>query len=464
VLNDDLVITDAIGQMTTMGFQDLLQPISEDAPCGPDLSAGFDDEFESYYFDALGRLPSYYAQPGVTRPDGTRTPDHIFDPADIDIRAEARAIDSLLTRSRDLRLLVLRAQWEALAHRLGPMAEAVEAIAALLETFPDAVHPTFAEGISERRDTIADLAQPVFILQPLQFAGLAGSNEVTLRKVKVAKGEVGPLSGEDDLKLPMLMDALADAGYRERVTQNHGVLVSLARSLARIDHSCQTHPQAPFTPALQPVRRIVQEMLDLIGEARPDLRDAEADVRSSVPEQAEDASQPTPEAPSKPAPVAAGPALDIHDHAHAKQVLEACEHYYRRYEPSSAALLLVTQARLLIGRPLIEAIETLLPKQASRTVVDFGPTSGFLLDLERLRALSQSAPETATQLPEPSAPVQPAPMFSTAPEAAAGIRSVENYFRVAERSSPIPTLLQRARSYLDKDFEALIGELIPMEA
>ncbi len=450
--------------MTTMGIQDLLLPLSEEAPCGPDLNAEFDAEFESYYFDALGRLPSYYAQPGVTRPDGTRTPDHVFDASTVDFRAEERAIDTLLERSRDLRLLVLRAQWEALAHRLGPMAEAVEAVAALLENFPDAVHPTLTDGLSDRRDTLADLAQPVFILQPLQFAGLAGSNEVTLRKVKVAKGEVAPLAGEDDLKLPMLMDALADAGYRERVTQNHGVLVSLSRALARIDHSCRTHPQTPFTPALQPVRRTVQEMLDLIGEARPDLRKAEADALERETAQATEVPSVPSETPAEVAPVSPGSALDIHDHAHAKQVLEACEHYYRRYEPSSAALLLVTQARLLIGRPLIEAIETLLPKQASRTVVDFGPASGFILDLERLRTLSQSLPETGPETPDAPTPARPAPVFVTAPEAAVGIRSVETYFRVAERSSPVPTLLQRARSYLDKDFEALIGELIPIEA
>jgi len=52
--------------------------------------------------------------------------------------------------------------------------------------------------------------------------------------------------------------------------------------------------------------------------------------------------------------------------------------------------------------------------------------------------------------------------FSCA-SAAVAIRSVEDYVRRVERSSPIPTLLSRARSYLDRDFQSIIDELIPRE-
>ena len=42
------------------------------------------------------------------------------------------------------------------------------------------------------------------------------------------------------------------------------------------------------------------------------------------------------------------------------------------------------------------------------------------------------------------------------------IRAVESYFRTQEPTSPVPTLLVRARHYLDKDFDAIVAELIPI--
>lgn len=440
-----------------MNVEALCEPVSEDAPCGPDLNAGMDPEYDEYYFGALGRLPGFYYQPGVQRPDGSMSPDRIFDSSDVDHATEAKAINGLLERSRDLRLLVLRAQWEALAGRLGPMSDAVDAMAALLETFPQEAHPTVAEGPSDRREAIADLNQPVTIVQPLQFTGLTGTSEVTLRKIRVANGQGIPLADEEDLQPGRLLDALGDDANKKKVDEAHSALVKLYTALARIDRACQTNAQAPFSPPLDMVKQTVSEMLDVIGSARPDLRAVEMPeiAVEETPEQAE----PTADAPAAPALVAAPP-TDVKSHLHARKILEACEQYYRQAEPSSAALLLVTQARLLIGKPLIEAIETLLPAQAAQAKVDFGPTTGFVLNSDRLKQLTAASPEAA-QPPQTEPDAGPAPAIASGSEAAGAIRSVEDYFRHAERSSPVPILLQRARSYLEKDFQSLIDELIP---
>jgi type VI secretion system protein ImpA len=48
-------------------------------------------------------------------------------------------------------------------------------------------------------------------------------------------------------------------------------------------------------------------------------------------------------------------------------------------------------------------------------------------------------------------------------DAAHLLTSVETFFRVAEPSSPIPTLLVRARGYFGKDFSAILNELMPPE-
>jgi len=445
-----------------MKLDALLTPVSEETPCGPDLNAEMDPEFDEYYFGALGRLPGFFYQPGVDRPDGSRSPERIFDGSSVDHAAEAKAIESLLARSRDIRLLVLRAQWEALAGRITPMADAVEGIAALLETFPEAVHPTLADGAAERRDAVADLNQPIMIVQPLMFLSLTGTGEVSMRKIRVANGQGTAMPDEQDLTPGAMSDALADASNRKRVDETHAALLKLTDCFVRIDNVCKTSAQAPFSPSLADVKQIVSEMLDAITAARPDLRGA--DVQSTAPvEELAVADDDAPDAPVVAAAAAAGPSPSVNSHAHAKAILEACEHYYRRSEPSSAALLLVTQARLLIGKPLIEALETLLPAQAGQAIVDFGPQTGFALNIDRLRTLTGSAPEGPVPEAAPAPAPDPVAPPGTGADAANAMRSVEDYFRRAEKSSPVPILLQRARSYLEKDFQSLIDELIPKQ-
>lgn len=452
-----------------MGFDALLEPISEAAPCGPDLNATLDAEYEEYYFGALGRLPGYFIQPGVERPDGSRSPDKIFDPKDVDIASETKSIAALLARSRDLRLLVLRAQWEILAGRLGPMTEAIEAVAGLLESHPEAVHPTTDDGPGDRRDAIGDLNQQITMVQPLMHTGLTGTTEVTLRKIRVANGNSAPMQNEQDLAIGPLLEALGAMHNRKKVNEAHASLLQLAQALARIDRACQTHPTAPFSPTLDKLRPTVLEMLDAIATARPDLRGADLASISAAAEPAPVSDgtglQRPPvsaaaDAPAKPA----SPMPQVVSHLHARRMLEACERYFRRAEPSSAALLLVTQARLLIGRPLIEALQTLLPQISSRAVVDFGPQTGFSLDAERLVQLTAALPDDPDSEVLPPPNPGPATRIRDSADVSAAIRAVEDYFRQTERSSPVPVLLQRARSYLDRDFQSLVDELIPRAA
>ena len=330
----------------------------------------------------------------------------------------------------------------------------------LLLFFGAEVHPTLESGSGERRDTLNDLAQQNTVLLPLQFAGLTGTTEVTLRKLRIAAGQATPLSFEDEISSAMLQDSLAAPTNRKKVDESHGALLSLSQSLARIVATCQVNESHPFSPALDPLQDLVTECLEAITDARADLRGAEIDVPSP---------QPATDEPGQAEPVASAAVpqasdgqsrLQVGSHEEARQVLEACEAYYRHKEPSSAALLLVTQARLLIGRPLIEALETLLPQEAAKAIVEFGPQTGFVMNIDRLRALSSDG---AGQSPEPATqpPSSPAPVIETSADAVDALRGVESFFRSHEKSSPVPLLLQRARSYADKDFRALVEELIP---
>jgi type VI secretion system protein ImpA len=68
----------------------------------------------------------------------------------------------------------------------------------------------------------------------------------------------------------------------------------------------------------------------------------------------------------------------------------------------------------------------------------------------------------AKHAPPPSEEsADPPPEITSRTEVASWLRGVDEYFRIREPASPIPLLLSRAKAYLDKDFGALISELMP---
>ncbi|WP_308918368.1 type VI secretion system ImpA family N-terminal domain-containing protein, partial [Jannaschia sp. LMIT008] len=174
----------------------LTEPVTDDAPCGPDLELAEDDDFLDYYYEAEGRLPDRYVSAGPQLRADAPSPDRISDPRDVDLRGERSAIDGLLRRSRDLRLLSLRARWEALAQDPDGFADAVEGVAAVLGAFGDAVHPALPDRARDRRAALEALANPATVLQPLQYLPLTGDPDVTFRRIQVARGAVEPRAAE----------------------------------------------------------------------------------------------------------------------------------------------------------------------------------------------------------------------------------------------------------------------------
>ena len=451
----------------------LKEPLSEDTPCGPDLEQADDPEFVEYYFEAEGRLPERYFIPGMrSGRDGEEgSDDKLFDPKSVDIKKERATIDGLLKRSRDLRLLSLMARWEVLAGRTTGFADAIAGMADLLEAFPEAVHPVIAGSNSDRRGAIDNLATPVTSVIPLQYVSLTGEADVTFRLYQVATGTVTARAGESEATSSGILDALKNDGNKAKVTKTQDDLTRAADGLDRIKRACKAHPDKPMSLNFEDLMGMISQMQDLIQLARPDLSgwDSAGAAAAAEVEDTPTAEEPAPasdadsggsdaQAAAAVAVGEAGPAGEITGQNAAKVTLQAVEGYLRSKEPSSAALLLVTQARLLIGKPLIEALETLLPEESRRAIVDFGPATGFALNMDRLRALSGEAPGIAVEEePDPTPP-----KLTTRADVASHIRSVENYFRGNEPTSPVPTLLVRARSYLDKDFDAIVAELIPM--
>lgn len=446
-----------------MSFEWLKDPISDDAPCGPDLEATDDAAFVDYYYEAESRMPERYFTPGIKGPNDDFMPGTRFDPTSIKHAAEKKTITDLLKRSRDLRLVSLLARLMALGARLPDFAEAVAAMADLLETYPEEVNPK--DG-SDRRSAIDELGNNGIVAIPLQHINIAGPGEVTYRKYLAATGQSEPREGEVGLNVGTMTTEIAAPSNRKHVEEAHAALDLAAASLKRIQSACMRLDN-PFTPSLGPTVQVIADIQKLISDGRSDLQpwseESAAEIaESEVQEEAgtdtsQDGDDAAPVA-TQSAPVAEKPAGAIGNRAAALQALKAIESFMATHEPSSPSLLLVTQARLLVGRPLVEAIETLLPEHANKTKITLGEGTGFVLYMDRLKMLATEASETAQNLESEDA--GPPPEIASRVNIAPLLTAIEGFFRSSEPASPIPVLLFRARTLLDKDFTATVSDLI----
>ena len=448
-----------------MTFEWLKDPISDEAPCGPDLESTDDGPFLDYYYEAESRIPERFFVPAVESGGVVTKAAELFDRKTVDHKAESAEITKLLGRTRDLRLMSLQARFMILAGRLPDFAAALEGIADMLEAFPDDVHP---KDTADRRGALEELGRNVSVVFPLQYAELAGPGEVSLRRNLVAIGTATPRAGEDELNTGKLSGEVAAPGNRKHVETAHKSLNAALAALARIKSACLRNDLNPFNPAFDGTVDAIKDMLAIIQSGCPDLVPWSADGAAGSDDDDDDAAEDgeagddgAPASVGAPAVAAPTVVTKIPNRAAALQTIQAVESYFATYEPSSPTLLLVTQARLLFGRPLVEALETLLPAHAERAKIDFGNDTGFVLDMGRLRQLAGEAASQAvtTESEDPG----PAPQVESRSDVAGHLSALEEFYKAREPASPIPVLLFRARTYLEKDFSSIVTEIIPAQ-
>ena len=110
----------------------LCVPLSEADPCGPDLDLEGDADYLNFLAGSEGILPTLFFSTEDGKP---------FDRSTVDLPGQIELLKPLWDRSRDLRLLVMRARLLILNKDLSGFAGTLAAIAEWLEGFWDAVHP-----------------------------------------------------------------------------------------------------------------------------------------------------------------------------------------------------------------------------------------------------------------------------------------------------------------------------------
>ncbi|MBP0615939.1 ImpA family type VI secretion system protein [Jiella mangrovi] len=431
----------------------LLEPLFDDEPCGPDLVAAGDPDFLTFRDRIEALLPTSFPGGLLTRDDG-----RAFEPREIKLRDGREAIAALLSRSRDLRFVLLEARLLLLTGNIGGFAGAIELSAKLLEARWNDVHP---RAPSQRRAEYEAFDPPAFGPIPLQFVPLVTDRRagvIRFRDFLIAIGEARARADETTLDETRIRAVLADAQNLKAVEALRGYVTTIKDSLEAIKATFVANGEAGEAPQMKAFLGTVARIAALLDEASGKTPDASEDAASVAAGAVSSSPQPPPG-------LSALATIPIGHHGEARLALIGAEHYFAGSEPSSPALLLVHQARMLLGRPLIEALQILAPQLIGSATLTIDGPPGLALDLERLQALNDSAISaadmTASATATPAAPADPRFVAKNRDGAASLIASVEAYVRLAEPSSPVPILLARARGLIGSDFLALMPHLFP---
>jgi type VI secretion system protein ImpA len=419
--------------------------VAEDDPCGPDLDLAGDTEFMNFIAATEGQLPaSYYA----------------FNRASIDLPATSQAAEKLLQRTLDLRLIVLMAKLAILNRDLAGFAHRLGNVAWLVSEHWDGANPK-AEGDdhSGRIAQLATLEDNSVVLLPLQYTPLIETNRegaISYRDQLLASGAAQPrsvtlydLRGQKQTTEPekfvpaaSIERALNDVEIA-RLAQAVETLASLGASIQSINAATTEHVGYENAVALPKLARLVADMTAFLRTA---LVRRDPSLAPPPPESAPAGEAAAPGAAPAPPPAFAS-------RAEVDAALASAFGYFAAAEPTSPALLLIRQAREILGKNLYEVMKLLAPPHADAARVFVGPDGAFTVPVKSL----SNTPTAAVQ----SAPAEPA---ASRAAAIALLDAVAAHMQKAEPSSPVPYLLERARNLATRDFLSLLQDLLSDEA
>ena len=438
-----------------MRYDWLLDPIAEGTPCGPDLDEIGDERYLGYVLPVAGRIPERYYKANTDEP---------IDRGTIKLKEEVEAIGGLLALTRDIRLLGIEARFQSFVGDLSGFADCIVAIAGLLEKFWVEVHPQAYEGdFTLRQNVLSGLDDWWQIIQPLQHLPLVRDKRadlVTYRQFAIASGAAQKRANETALDLTEIHRALSAPENRAASDASFKAAINAAAALESIRNSFTSNAGYEYVPSYDKLAEFLAGMVALFRTARPDLADSAVDqlqaAADGTDEQAEAAAAGGAGA-AAPKPIVLTGL--IKSQADAAAALLAVETYFAASEPSSPALILVHQARSLVGKSLTHSLEILLPEAAPRAIIRIQGDLNLQLNMTQLKQLTADVPKAAEAV-NGAGPSPNAYSAGSRAEAMTLMAEVEQFYTAAEPSSPVPMLLAKASSFSNRDFKTILKDLI----
>lgn len=436
--------------MASLDLSVFASPVSETAPCGSDLEEEGDLEYMNFFAAAEGRLPTSYFS---------------FDRGAYDFGADFTNVEKFSADTRDLRLLVLAAKLCILNRNLSEFTGVIQVIATSLSEHWEDIHPKPFDGDYIFRMVALNSLDdnPVSIL-PLTYAPLVQSRTlgpISYRSKMVADGDASARDGEPTPSHADIQRAISEGG--DDLEETRETVRNLKNAVSSIRKTVMEHLGFDSGLSLDKLKETVEAIAEMLG-IREEIAVSEETETSESSEPSDTPAAGAPSSGANPAMMAALqqitiPAGAVSSQAIAAAALQAIDGYFGRKEPSSPAIMLVRQARRLVGKSFVEALEILAPQRVKDAILQVGGDNSFVMPSNYLIALSERQ-----ELGEPEDEDIPDFNVETRADAVQLMSEVESFYRAAEPSSAIPLLLTRAKTFASKDFVALLSDFLPSQS
>lgn len=341
--------------LTAQVVDDLLKPVNEEFPCGPDLE--YDPEFLALQTDAQGKPEQQFG-------------DTVIPAVEPDWREIQTRSMALLARSKDLRpaLLLLRASTRV--QGVVGFQRGVQLVTQLLDAYWPTLYPHLdADDDNDptmRLNALTPLADESTLIRDLYEARLGvapGLGPIQVRDVLVARNALTQVSGTEPMS-----QAAVEGGLQEIVAVG-GDAVDASRALPALiaQLGALVSDRTGLTDALDlsRLRTVAQHLQWAVGGLSAHASAAVMEGGSGEQGAASAAGAISVE----------GPRGEIRNRQDAIQTLNKVIHYLQQAEPGNPAPLLIERAKKLIGVSFLEIMADLAPNALDTIEVVTGKRS-----------------------------------------------------------------------------------------
>jgi type VI secretion system protein ImpA len=323
--------------MASIDIDALLIPLAEIAPCGPDLE--YDPEFLRLEEFVRGKPEQEFG-------------DTLIAAVEPDWRALQEQALMLMSRTRDLRVVMHLLRANTHLNGFSGFAEVIGLIHGLLTQYWDHVHPQLDASDHNdptmRLNALAPLDDINTVLADLRAAHIGDARAgLTVRHVELAIGKVEPNPGESTPQAASLVNAIADANDRtpgliKALTDVHADVQAIE---TLIDAQAAGNP----APELRSLRAMTQTLATLARTTASELETnkgaANGATESSITHTTQGNSSLS--------------AINNRDDA-LKALDRVCD-WINRHEPTNPAPLLIRRAQRLMNKNFLDIIRDLAP-------------------------------------------------------------------------------------------------------
>jgi type VI secretion system protein ImpA len=308
-------------------FDELVKPLSADAPCGESIE---DTQL-------LASFDGY-------RLFGQVTPLAV----DTDWREIKTKSLEALEVSKDYRLLGHLAAAALRVDSLPAFCSIVKAAAQWLETHWDAVHPRLDDDAIMRKNALNCLADRMAIVDALRRQPLVTNPQLgsySLRDYEIATGQFTPPESEAKTVSESEINAAFTAASAEELIAMRDELQAAIAAVKAIDAKMRNEGGSEAAPALDDLASQLAKMHRLVAD-QASARTGEGDAASSEAQS------------SSGGAVSVGAIKSRQD---AIRALDAVAMFFRQNEPSSPVPLFIERAKRLVAKDFLEVLADIAP-------------------------------------------------------------------------------------------------------